>query len=473
MLKIVPQRASVLFPSYSHIRMKLAVKYAVGVYLAAELLLFLYLLRLVEKKTPGDLTLKQYINMNLFEITNSSIFHKFPSVDCQAIKDERYTEAYAKSLFNLKYNATDDDVAVELDDCEMYFAKRRKIRGVLNLISEKELDNPIAFSIGTHSDAVMFERLLSMIYRSHNVYCIHVDLKARFKFYLIVEKLAKCYNSHFGTNNVFLTEDRVSVYWAHWTMVQADINCMRHLLVRNTTWRWYMNLAGTELPLMTNKEMVERMTSSSEELVGSITQDPKFNYRQEYTQYLRLEKNSEYNGPSATGIKKPPLPYGLQVYKGSKNIAVSRSFVNYIANSEISRQLRLWFSDTWAPDEHFIPTLVRVSVDSHLHVLQDHSADKYRAVPGVIAPELIIRYTIFEEAAPDGWICGGRWQRWLCVFGFINLPELLVNQQNHMVANKFDPRMDPVVVQCLEQSLIEGAKKGKPFGKMLEEKKKK
>ena len=80
-------------------------------------------------------------------------------------------------------------------------------------------DNVQSFS----SDAVMFERLLSMIYRSHNVYCIHVDLKARyfwkkvsncsflnlrFKFYLIVEKLAKCYNSHFGTNNVFLTEDR-------------------------------------------------------------------------------------------------------------------------------------------------------------------------------------------------------------------------------------------------------------------------
>ena len=94
-------------------------------------------------------------------------------------------------------------------------------------------------------------------------------------------------------------------------------------------------------------------------------------------------------------------------------------------------EAQLWFSDTWAPDEHFIPTLVRVSVDSHLHVLQvyfnfqhiyhhgdnddgddhreddydddqDHSADKYQAVPGVIAPELIIRYTIFEEAAPEG-----------------------------------------------------------------------
>ena len=26
------------------------------------------------------------------------------------------------SLFNLKYNATDDDVAVELDDCEVDFS---------------------------------------------------------------------------------------------------------------------------------------------------------------------------------------------------------------------------------------------------------------------------------------------------------------------------------------------------------------
>ena len=33
--------------------------------------------------------------------------------------ERRYTEEYAKSLFNLKYTATDDDVAEELDDCEV------------------------------------------------------------------------------------------------------------------------------------------------------------------------------------------------------------------------------------------------------------------------------------------------------------------------------------------------------------------
>ena len=156
----------------------------------------------------------------------------------------RYTEAYAKSLFNLKYNATDDDVAVELEDCEVDFSDNSEgviiwlhLADVFCKASENprslELDlwegirqpdrllnwnaqvswspakmetscQVVVFkglfavwriiiylrvfrnllctrflSISCHSDAVMFERLLSMIYRSHNVYCIHVDLKAR------------------------------------------------------------------------------------------------------------------------------------------------------------------------------------------------------------------------------------------------------------------------------------------------------
>ena len=31
--------------------------------------------------------------------------------------------------------------------------------------------------------------------------------------------------------------------------------------------RWYVNLAGTEFPLMTNAEMVDRVTGASHELV--------------------------------------------------------------------------------------------------------------------------------------------------------------------------------------------------------------
>ena len=178
---------------------------------------------------------------------------------------------------------------------KLYFSKRQHIRGVVHLVPEKELRNPMAFSIGTHGDAAMFERLFSAIYRSHNTYCIHVDLKADFRFYRLIYKLAQCYNSHFKTNNVFLTDDRISVYWAHWTMVQADLNCMRDLLGRNSDWKFYMNLAGTEYPLKTNAEMLDQILASEYEMVGSIPSEEKFNYRHEFTQYLHLEKERVYD----------------------------------------------------------------------------------------------------------------------------------------------------------------------------------
>ena len=37
-----------------------------------------------------------------------------------------------------------------------------------------------------------------------------------------------------------------------------------------------------------------------------------------------------------------------------------------------------------------------------VRLLQDGSLDKYCAGDGMVAPELIIRYTVFEEAAPEG-----------------------------------------------------------------------
>ena len=46
-------------------------------------------------------------------------------------------------------------------------------------------------------------------------------------------------------------------------------------------------------------------------------------------------------GPTSTGIKKPPIPYGLKIYKGSKNMAVSRGFVDFIIYSEVSKQLKV------------------------------------------------------------------------------------------------------------------------------------
>ena len=171
---------ALLFPNIATFSVKAVIKWFFSVYLIAEFLVFLYLMSVIQKEVPNDLPILHYLHLNFLNMKNTSIFYKFSSINCQAIKEEKYYEDYAKHLFELKYNSTDEDLETELDDCEvkvsvsnllkcflfqLYFAKRQRLRGVQNLISLKEQQNPMAFSIGTHSDAVMFERLFSAIYR--------------------------------------------------------------------------------------------------------------------------------------------------------------------------------------------------------------------------------------------------------------------------------------------------------------------
>ena len=58
--------------------------------------------------------------------------------------------------------------------------------------------------------------------------------------------------------------------------------------------------------------------------------------------------------------------------------------------------------------------------------------------------------SLASSTYPSSW-SGWSWYQWgwwwSCDQDKKNINILQVNQQNHMVANKFDPRMDPVVVQ--------------------------
>ena len=108
--------------------------------------------------------------------------------------------------------------------------------------------------------------------------------------------------------------------------------------------------------------------------VGSITQHPQFDYRQASTQYLALEKDGAYNVLYTTTASCSSICHysrlfvpgsvphwyqeasntiwsqGLQgaepvkqcyTIQGSKNMAVSRDFVNFVIYSEISRQMKV------------------------------------------------------------------------------------------------------------------------------------
>jgi hypothetical protein len=109
--------------------------------------------------------------------------------------------------------------------CRLYRQIRRYDSHKVN---ESEVEMPIAFSILTYDNIEQFERLLRIIYRPHNVYCIHVDAKSDPQYIEAIQSITKCFS------NVFIATKLERVVYAHFSRVQADLNCMSDLIEPNS-----------------------------------------------------------------------------------------------------------------------------------------------------------------------------------------------------------------------------------------------
>ena len=137
-------------------------------------------------------------------------------------------------------------------DCES-FQKRRGY--ILRALNKNEENFPIAFSVMIYKDIEQFERLLRAIYRPQNSYCIHVDRKSSDIFHRTVQRISACFP------NVFLASTLLDVRWGEFSVLEADLICMRDLWRRYKNWKYFINLTGQEFPLRTNNELVEILKS--------------------------------------------------------------------------------------------------------------------------------------------------------------------------------------------------------------------
>ena len=116
-------------------------------------------------------------------------------------------------------------------------------------LSDDELSFPLAFSILTYTEIEFTERLLRSIYRPHNFYCIHMDKKMSRIEKDALRSIANC------LTNVFIANELIDVRWGGLSLLEAELSCMRTLWPYKD-WKYYMNLAGQEFPLKTNRQIV-------------------------------------------------------------------------------------------------------------------------------------------------------------------------------------------------------------------------
>ena len=121
---------------------------------------------------------------------------------------------------------------------------------IVEPLNDEEANFPIAYSLLIFTFSEQVGRLLRAIYRPQNYYCIHVDRKADYFFYLTILRIADCFP------NVFMASKRLDVESGDFSVLEPEVNCMRQLLAYKK-WRYFINLTGMMYPLKTNWEIVQ------------------------------------------------------------------------------------------------------------------------------------------------------------------------------------------------------------------------
>ena len=359
------------------------------------------------------------------------------NVDCSAVYDMDPVEV-GKTLVIRKAKAVEleDQRVVDLtDNCTAF----TEIRGYGDVcVSEEEEDFPLAYSLVVHKYAEMVERLLRAVYSPNNVYCIHYDQKSPPRFIAAMEGLARC------LPNVFVASKRESVVYASMSRLRADLNCLSDLLGSEVRWKYVINLCGQDFPLKSNVELVSEL----KKLNGSNmleTSRPTELKRQRFAFRHELKDvGSEYQKvPVRTEERKAPPPHGIEMFVGNAYFVLSRPFIAHLDSSAAVRDFLAWSEDTYSPDEHFWATVAR---------LPGVPGEVPRSRPDItdlMSKTRLVKWQYLEDNLYPP--CTGEHVRSVCIFGAAELRWLL--NYGHWFANKFDPKVDPIIIQCLEVML--------------------
>ncbi|KAF1388751.1 hypothetical protein PFLUV_G00065890 [Perca fluviatilis] len=400
-------------------------------------LLAVCLLKLVYIKV----TVRDSVYIQPYGITvsfSSTHNHRY-DINCTAIYELDPVEI-GKAL-QIKRKAivdVDDDSTVSLtSDCQTFL----KARGYNEApVSAAERSFPLAYSLVVHKNAPMVERILHAIYAPHNIYCIHYDQKSSPAFIKAITNLAQC------TPNVFIASKLESVEYAHISRLNADLNCLSDLLRSEVNWKYVINLCGQDFPLKSNFElMLELKQLNGSNMLESSRPSGLKKQRFSFQHQLKNVPFEYRRIPVKTTVLKDAPPHDIEMFIGSAYFVLSRDFVNYISSSQVAKDFLAWSADTYSPDEHFWATLVRVpGVPGHI---PRSEAD----VTDLRSKTRLVKWNYLEGNLYPA--CTGTHMRSVCIYGAAELRWLL--NYGHWFANKFDPKVDPILIKCLEEKLME------------------
>ena len=313
-------------------------------------------------------------------------------------------------------------------------------------VSPVEKNFPIAYILVVYTNAGQVIRFLKAIYRPQNTYCIHPDARQGMKFARIFQAISHC------LDNVFVVTRPISVYYAHHSIMHAQLNCMDDLMKRpKGSWKYVINLSGREVPLKTNREIVESLAK----LKGySAVLDDKltyFGWRSRFKFKHRLGKDGSMHRNRARQ-KRPP--YGIKIYKSLTFLAASYAFVDFILNDYRAKALSNYLKSVYAPEEHFYASLYELSYARG-------AKPKKGTIASIDIPEInkvIWILTKYHRSHISHFCPGKKVVHVICILTAPDMKHVVDGRKTRRPTfffNKYFLEWDPTVMDCMEEKMVE------------------
>lgn len=235
-----------------------------------------------------------------------------------------------------------------------------------------EREAKLAFFVQVSDSSVLqVPRLLSALWHRENIYAIHLDTKVKMPMQSKLKQMIHGYSDN--GNVIFLDSEPIS--YAGITMLLNTINAMSVLLQISADWDFFINLSGSDYPLVSPLALRQLLGSST--VLGehlNFVQNQSSDKDLEWFSDRRIGRlhvdTSLWIEHKGTGrkigngslqqlnITLPVRRKQISVYKTEGWVILHRTFAEYAVYSPRSRRLLLSLATARAADELFFATLL-------------------------------------------------------------------------------------------------------------------
>lgn len=209
-----------------------------------------------------------------------------------------------------------------------------------------------AYLILAHNDLPLLQTLLSCLDDDRNDIYVHWDKKSGDLPELSVAE-----------SGLFFTEERVSVNWGAFSMVEAEYHLFEKA-AQNGPYAYYHLLSGADLPIKSQDyihSVCDEMRGTEFVAFSGATQK-EIDYRSQH--YFLFPEEFRSAGLLKRSVRRAFIRLqdlagyrrsGIRITKGAQWCSITQEFAEYVISQKTF--VRKLFNHTFCPDEMFIQTL--------------------------------------------------------------------------------------------------------------------